>query len=85
MEIEFPPASEKQFYEGDTFQHLMNHISHMGKEGVFLKQTASQLKLTVNFPKRDDFSDILQLSTEFLVRLRAIMQEDQPLQRVSLP
>jgi hypothetical protein len=84
MEIEFPPASEKQFYEGKAFQHLMSSVSQMGSEGVILKQTTNQLKLSVNFSKRDNNAESLQLSIEFFVRLKARIHEGQPLQSVSL-
>jgi len=49
MEIEFPPESESHFYEGEKFQRLMSTISGLKDRGLTLKQSASSLRLHVDF------------------------------------
>jgi transcription-repair coupling factor (superfamily II helicase) len=47
MEIEFPPESDADFYEGDHFQHMMQAIGGLKGRGVALRQHGSILKLHV--------------------------------------
>ncbi|MFN0157769.1 MAG: transcription-repair coupling factor [Bacteroidota bacterium] len=50
-ELQFPPSSNKRFYESEDFQQLMTRIASSRSMGVILKNTKDALVLTANFGK----------------------------------
>lgn len=51
VQIEFPPETEKDFYEAGSFQLLMSHISRKGNKNLVLRQNGKALILTNSFGK----------------------------------
>lgn len=68
LDIDFPPESDRRFYEGPVFQELMVQIGAMGDKRVSLKQQEGVLKLKVILESENN--DSLHSSLEFVNRLR---------------
>jgi transcription-repair coupling factor (superfamily II helicase) len=58
--IEFPPESETQFYEAESFQLLMTFISEKKNKRMALRQNGKTLVLACSFPKDDDANPFKQ-------------------------
>ncbi len=66
--IEFPPESEMQFYEAESFQLLMTHISQKRNTRTALRQNGKTLLLSTSFEKMKD-SNPFKLTQEFIEEL----------------
>ena len=49
MEMEFPPESDQEFYEGEIFQGIIGEVSRQKGKGVTLHHTESLLRLKADF------------------------------------
>lgn len=71
MEIEFPPESDKPFYEGERFQEMMSKISGMRGRGAVLRQEGKVLRLLVNIAGYTPAGKPLETGVEILHFLAA--------------
>jgi transcription-repair coupling factor (superfamily II helicase) len=53
--IEFPPETETQFYEAESFQLLMTFISQKKNKRMALRQSGKTLVLACSFVRKDSF------------------------------
>ncbi len=53
LQIEFPPESERAFYESESFQHLMTFISRQHDKRTALSQSGKTLILSTKFRERN--------------------------------
>lgn len=51
VQIDFPPETEKEFYEAESFQLLMTYISRKGNKNLAMRQSGKTLILTNSFGK----------------------------------
>jgi transcription-repair coupling factor (superfamily II helicase) len=68
MDVDFPPESDRRFYEGSLFQELMEQIGAMNDKRVSLRQQEGVLKLKVTLEGGNN--DTLHSSLEFVNKLR---------------
>jgi transcription-repair coupling factor (superfamily II helicase) len=68
MSVDFPPEAEKEFYEGEGFQAIMQVISRMKNRGVSLREREARLTLQVDLaryaPQREPIEAGLRLLME---------------------
>jgi len=62
LEAEFPPESEKDFYEGETFQDIMALVGKLQKRTAALRQEGNVLKLRVQLSDMDGKEDNIEKS-----------------------
>ncbi|MBI3754352.1 MAG: transcription-repair coupling factor, partial [Deltaproteobacteria bacterium] len=75
LALSFPPAEEKEFYEGadgttSPFQTMMNRVIELKQYQARLKQEGQQLKLVARIGKSDDEGEKLRLVRGFLEKLK---------------
>ena len=66
LEAEFPPESDKDFYEREQFQSIMNLVSQTQKKTAQLRQVGNVLKLTVQLSGLQGAEDNIAKSLNFL-------------------
>ena len=76
VDVEFPPDTQKTFYEGKDFQILMNEISSWKDTPLSLVQTEKALRLTARFPGKED---LIVAAAGFFERLADRIKNVRPL------
>lgn len=69
VEIEFPPESDRSFYDSESFQLLMKRIAALKKYGVLLKNPASRLVVSARFDPAAEDSSPIDRAIRFLADL----------------
>jgi transcription-repair coupling factor (superfamily II helicase) len=78
LEADFPPESEKDFYEGETFQNIMTQISQMQKKTATLRQEGNTLKFRVQLSGLQGGEDNIAKSLLLLQQLHRNDPKDTP-------
>jgi transcription-repair coupling factor (superfamily II helicase) len=78
LEADFPPESEKDFYEGETFQNIMTQISQMQKKTATLRQEGNTLKFRVQLSGLQGGEDSIAKSLLLLEQLHRNDPKDWP-------
>ena len=81
VEIEFPPETRKSFYESESFQVLMNEISHWKEPRLALTQPGKTLRLTARL---HDKESQIEAAAGFLRALADSVKKALPLPSTSL-
>jgi transcription-repair coupling factor (superfamily II helicase) len=71
MEIEFPPESDRAFFESESFQEMMSRISGMKGRGAVLRQEGKVLKLLMSIARYAPAGKPLETGLEILQFLMA--------------
>ncbi len=69
MEAEFPPDTDKRFYESDDFQLLMTAISRGKGKHSGLKQDGTSLLFFHSFPPDSDQASLMAEAQRVLTEL----------------
>jgi len=69
LEAEFPPDSDVEFYEGETFNSIMSAIPRMKKESAVLHQEGKKLTLAVQLSRLELEGDRMAKSLQLLERI----------------
>ena len=78
LEAEFPPESEKEFYEGETFQNIMTLVGQLQKKTVALRQEGNVLKLRVQLSGLDGKEGGIEKSLLLLGKIQRNEPADHP-------
>lgn len=78
LEAEFPPESEKEFYEGETFQNIMTLVGQLQKKTVALRQESNVLKLRVQLSGLDSKEGGIEKSLLLLGKIQRNEPADRP-------
>jgi transcription-repair coupling factor (superfamily II helicase) len=80
--MEFPPESEQQFYEAESFQLLMSYIAQRKNKRIVLRQNGTTLTLTHTFEQP---ADPFELTDSLLLELGRAMKTPEPAPQSALP
>jgi transcription-repair coupling factor (superfamily II helicase) len=73
-EVEFPPETDKEFYEGEHFQEIMRRIGELRGRGARLVQEESSLRLRMKGKSSADGSEVARGALKLLSDLLTLNQ-----------
>jgi transcription-repair coupling factor (superfamily II helicase) len=78
LEAEFPPESDRHFYDSAEFQHLMSAISRNKGKMSGLRQEGTVLTYFHHIPRTDDQLSPLQEAEKILTTLHKTAEQQKP-------
>jgi len=82
LEIEFPPETDRSFYDHEKFQGLIGFVARKKYQDLSLTQSKGVLKFSKRFPSGTQSENIFRSSLEFLSELAVASEHSD---RVSQP